>query len=467
MRWSHPALEALARLLVERTGLAFAAGRRAGFEAGIGRVMARAGVRDPSVYLDIVRSDPDPHALDDLIAELTVGETYFFREPDQFRALREEILPEIRGLRGEGHVFRAWSAGCASGEEAYSMAIVLLETFGPGRSHLMATDISYEALAKARSADFGAWSLRGADSEPALPYLRPGGDRFELAESVRKLVTPGYLNLALDAYPSARSGIWEMDLIFCRNVLIYLDKATVRAVARRLFDSLAEGGWLITASSDPPLVDIAPFEPVVTDRGIFYRRGPTPASSSPTPDQEGPLPRSASARDLNLGEAREAMSRGDYARAAHLTLGLGGVDALVLRVRALANLDPKAAERASADSTARHPLSDELRHLRAVLLLTLGLDAEAAREARHAVYLDRTSAMAHFTLGSALLRLGNKPGARRAFRNARDLAAARPFEEPVRLADGETAGRLARAAESQLARLEGRVEAGLGIGDSP
>jgi hypothetical protein len=121
--WSHPSYEEVVHLLGTRTGLSFSPERRAGVEQGIRRAMGRAGVDDPAQYGRRVAGDDA--ALDDLIVELTVGETYFFREPAQFEFLRATVLPEIRGRRGEGHVLHAWSAACASGEEAYSLAIVL------------------------------------------------------------------------------------------------------------------------------------------------------------------------------------------------------------------------------------------------------------------------------------------------------------------------------------------------------
>ena len=458
MNWSQPAFEDLARLVGERTGLAFAPGRRAAVEAEIRRVLARAGAAGPAEYLERLGPDPDPHALDDLIAELTVGETYFFREPDQFRFLRDTVLPEIRARRGHGHILRAWSAGCASGEEAYSLAIVFREELPAGRAHLLATDLSREALARARRARYSDWSLRGEGAAAARPYLRPEGNDHVVVEPLRRMVSPGYLNLAVDDYPSAASGVWGMDLIFCRNVLIYLDRETVGAVARRLHDSLAPGGWLIAASSDPPLLEHAPFEPVATDRGLFYRRGGRgrPAPPAPARRRRGPDRRPARPRRV-LAEARESLARGDYAGAVDRTRGPA-------RGRGPGPAHPGPGQPRRRAGRARlgrgdgaYPLSDELHHLRAVLLLGLGRVAEAAEAARRAVYLDRGSAMAHFTLGLILARMGDRSGAWRAYRNARDLGRARPPGEPVPLSDGVPAGRLARSAESLMARLQERV----------
>ena len=210
---------------------------------------------------------------DDLVTELTIGETYFFRESRHFEWLRSTLLPELRA-RGNGEQsIRIWSAGCASGEEAYSLAMACTRDGLAARSHVLATDISRAALARARQAVYTTWSLRGEGVESASTYLKPIGDRFQVVDEVRRLVTFEHLNLALDIYPSFATATWGVDLIFCRNVLIYFDRETVGAVARRLFNSLAEGAELVTASSDPPLgKGKHPFTPACWRRGVFYQR---------------------------------------------------------------------------------------------------------------------------------------------------------------------------------------------------
>jgi chemotaxis protein methyltransferase CheR len=476
MAWSDPAFEEVVTLLGIRSGLAFPENRHDSAEQGIRRAMRRAGVGSLHGYRELVETDAG--ALDDLLVELTVGETYFFREPQHFEFIRREVLPAHRRRCGEDHLLRAWSAGCASGEEAYSLAIVIEKELAE-RAHVLATDVSRAALAKARRAAYGSWSLRGDAAAAASPYLTRQGKQFLVADKIRRRVTFNYLNLALDVYPSFATGTWALDLILCRNVLIYFNRETVRKVARRLFDALAPGGWLITASSDPPLNGEAPYETVVTEWGVFYRRGneaealaaearplSRPAAAAArtiaVPDQElgvrdqgsgighgavvGVPPLAGSSRDseASLTPALRALTRVEDA-----------VAAAVQQVRMLANGDTARASQACSVATAQHPLSTELHFLHAVLLLELGQDEEAAQAARRVLYLDRGLAVAHFTLASILRRRGDVRGARRAYRNARALCRARPEPEVVPLSDGEPAGRLAAAAEAQLALLEG------------
>jgi len=174
--WSHHAFAAVAQFVTAQTGLSFASTDRTGAEAGIRRAMARAEVADVSRYAELLEAGRIP--IDDLVTELTVGETYFFREPAHFEFIQREIFAEVLERRGAGHVLRMWSAGCATGEEPYSLAIVLEEAGLAGR--VIASDISRTALQRAREATYRAWSLRGLDAERIHRWFRPAGDRWRL-----------------------------------------------------------------------------------------------------------------------------------------------------------------------------------------------------------------------------------------------------------------------------------------------
>ncbi len=297
--WTDPAYEAIACWLHARTGLTFGPNRCQDAEAGIRRVMTKAGIADIAICQQLLGSARMP--LDDFITELTVGETYFFRDPGQFDFIRRELLPAIRRRHGHDHALRAWSAGCASGEEGYSLAMLFEQELVDQRTTILATDISRAALARARMANYGPWSLRGDDGSLADRYFRRKGDRFVLADRIRQRVNFEYLNLALDHYPSLASGAWGMDIILCRNVLIYFDRETVRRVMRGLIESLADGGVLITGASDPLYQEEGSHEIMVTPVGVFYRRdrvrqgpvvimtpAPPAAPEPPPPSPPGP-----------------------------------------------------------------------------------------------------------------------------------------------------------------------------------
>jgi chemotaxis protein methyltransferase CheR len=469
-------VETVLALVCERTGLSFPPSRRTLAEAGVRRMAERAAVADPLRYRELLVSDPA--AMDELVAELTVGETYFFREPEQLAFIRKRVLPELQERRDLAAPMRVWSAGCASGEEAYTLAILLCEA-GVRSMRVLGTDLSRERLARARQARYTRWSLRGLPAELMPRYFRRRGNEFEVTPFLRQPVEFGVLNLAEDAYPSISTGVWGMDLILCRNVLIYLDRDTVAKVARRLVDSLSDTGWLFLGASDPPIGELVACEVVMTGAGLAYRKRPTgraimpPAPraglAQPAPPQREPavppLPRPIPPRPAEptppapaAMEADDAAARyaaGDYAGAADAAARQtardpGEVGAWILRIRALANQGRLAeAGRACAEALERHPRHAELLYLHAVLLCEAARFGDAAAAARRALYLDRSLAVAHLALGTALARIGDRAGARRAMRNAERLLAAMPPQTPVPAADGEPAGRLAEIARVQ------------------
>ncbi|MBI4538710.1 MAG: protein-glutamate O-methyltransferase CheR [Gemmatimonadetes bacterium] len=503
---SVAAVEAAADLVRRCTGLAFSGPRHSALRSGLVKAMQRAGATDPGGYMTALAEDPT--LLDDLVAELTVGETYFFRDTDQFSLIRDEILPAMVARRARP--LRIWSAGCATGEEPYTLAILVREHGGARDAHILGTDLSTGALARAWRASYGRWSLRGVPDRVVSAYFERVGDRFELIPSLRAAVEFRYLNLVEDSYPSLATGVCGMDLILCRNVLIYFDNEAILRVARRLLDSLSDDGWLLLGAADPPLGDIVPCQVVVTRAGLAYRRSagrsvslpsawrsggpearhefpfrPVEAASdgsaanepqvprrrgirvpelTPRPRQSAPTPPAASEAETGgvPQDATEVVRRyreGDYAGAAELARRLvprdgGDAGVWILLVRALANRgDLVEAGRACAAALDRHRASAELTYLHAVLLGEAGRDAEAAEAARRALYLDRRLVVAHLALGGALARLGDRDGAGRAFRNAERLLEAVPPREIVPAADGEPAGRLAEIARVQRALL--------------
>lgn len=442
------AFAAVESFVRRRTGLVFGAARRPSFEAALSAIMRRAGVRAPDAYL--TRLEADPALLDDFVAGITVGETYFYRDQAQWSVIRDSVLPSLSARQGRGAGLRAWSAGCAAGAEPYTAAIVLREQGLAAGAHIIGSDISRAALAQARHAQFGRWALRGVPDATVQTYFQASGDRFTLASPIREAVDFRYLNLAEDVYPSLTTGIWGMDLILCRNVLIYFDAETIARVARRLVASLSDEGWLLLGASDPVISELVPCDVVMTGSGLAYRRRRTGHRPAPHVREVARVPAPSS------DAARESVPERPRSQVAPAPEPTDELEAIA-RVRAFANRgELDAAGHACLAALERHRMSAELTYLHAVLLSEAGHHQAATVAARRALYLDRTLAVAHLALGGALARLGDQDGARRAFRNAeRSLRAMAP-DQPAPAADGEPAGRLAEMARVQQ-RLLGEV----------
>jgi chemotaxis protein methyltransferase CheR len=406
-----------------------------------------------------------------------VGETYFFRESGQLEFIRREVMPALLRRRSADAPVRAWSAGCASGEEPYSLAILLSELGLAARTRVLGTDLARARLAAAAEARYGRWSLRGVDDALVRRYFRERDGRYELAPEVRALARFAHLNLADHAAVQTKVGTGTMDLVLCRNVLIYLDEATVRRVAGHLLGALADDGWLFLGASDPSLADYVPCDVVVTGAGIAYRRARcgAPASRPPVRARPSvafpiesprvappapPAPRApTTSAAAEAAQARRHYDARDYrgaADAAQRSVALDGErpEVWALRVRALANAGAHAdAEAVCAAALDRHALSAELAYLHALLAAEAGRHEEAVRAARRALYLDRTLVVAHLALGAGLARLGDPAAARRAFANAGRLLADLPRDAEVPMADGEPASRLAALVRARLALL--------------
>ena len=217
----------------------------------------------------------DSEVWNDLIKKVTVGETYFFRDSDTIEALRRHILPDLIARHQTDRTLRLWSAGCATGEEPYTLAILLrqiLSDIDRWKVLILATDINRQALSQAIAGRYRAWSFRETDPVLQSTYFTPDGDTFTLAPAVREMVTFAYHNLAEDNYPSPTNQTNNLDLILCRNVTIYLPTSLIYDIANRFYQCLPNGGWLIVGPSETHLEIYRQFQTIYFHRATAYQR---------------------------------------------------------------------------------------------------------------------------------------------------------------------------------------------------
>lgn len=453
-------LGAVQDLLRERTGLVFHPPRVAQLRSALAWTMEHAQIHNPHDL--VARLSRDQALLDHLVANLAVGETYFFREPEHFGFIHHHIIPEHRARPTEPKPFQAWSAGCSTGEEAYSLAMVLKDSgFDASSARVMATDLSTHALACGRLARYRPWSVRGESGALAKRHLEWDGSLFRVPQAIRDMVCFHPLNLVTEELDQPGADPTDQDLILCRNVLIYFDARTVHPVARRLWKALVPGGWLITSSADPPLQDLGLFHATTTSAGVLYRKPqdtnlPTGSRAQPDPScLHHALDRVAAALSVTPGTAPpEVVDTPEPNSPNHddaaLDAGMEGVRALA----ATGNLDGAITR---CDWLVRqHPLSAPLHFLHATLLTAAGQRELALQSTRRVLYLDRSLAAAHFLHAQLLEQQEDLPGALRAYQTTRALCLAMPPQEVVRLGDGVNAERLAALADRQVRVLQGR-----------
>jgi chemotaxis protein methyltransferase CheR len=233
-------------------GLYFDDGSRFLLERRLSRRLEQHQLRTFAEYYHLLRYDRRrEEELAVLIDNLTTNETYFFREGAQLRAFSEEILPEIRTANAGRRRLRIWSAGCSTGEEPYTIAILLLESGDWWRDwqvEILGSDISQRVLHTARRGVYKKGSHRATPPDMLRKYFHEEGKGdYRVVDAVRSLVSFSAVNL-LD--PSKLSLIRDMDVIFCRNVIIYFDREAKKKVIGSFYDRLHEGGYLLLGHAE-------------------------------------------------------------------------------------------------------------------------------------------------------------------------------------------------------------------------
>lgn len=432
-------LQALKRWILEQTGLAYYESRDDDFTERIERRMKESGATDPSAYLKLLQSpEAGEVEFDALVAELTIGETYFFRHAEQFAALAKRVLPDLLERRKDTKRLRIWSAGCAIGAEPYSIALSLKRDLGSRldgwKVVIVATDINRKFLERAREARYGEWSLRGLPDTLRQTCFTRDGDMWVLNREYREQVSFRYHNLVAHPFPSVPHNLFAFDLILCRNVMIYWDAATIARAARQFHDSLSPGGWLFIGHAESNSEFQRLFQRVEVPGAIVYQRGPDAAvtTQAPTlkvvpPPEEQPPSASGSPTPMDPGqEIRELASRGELERAS-----ARGAELL-----AQAKLDAK------------------LHYYCAVVEESRGRVEEAEILLRRALFLDRRFIIAHYQLALMLRRKGDADGAARCFRNALKLVEKARPEEALPAADKLTVEEFTEIARTQLETLD-------------
>ena len=256
---ASPELAEVARVLAGAVGLSLSAGLRRTLRNGIEAAAAAAGVEPLALARRVVAGDRE--ALAALVEHAVVLETYFYRHPQQL-ALLERLLFDAPGP------LAIWSAGCASGEEPYSVALALLEAGRAGRGdRIVATDVSEHALAAARAATYGPWALRRVPPQVAARWLTGPPAARRVVEEARALVDLRRHNLVVDPAPGG-----PFDAILCRNVLIYFEPPVAAEVLYRLANALRPGGLLLVGPVELPLASALPLDWVDDEGGTVLRR---------------------------------------------------------------------------------------------------------------------------------------------------------------------------------------------------
>jgi len=449
--------------------------------------------RGAASYLEILRSEAGEEELRRLLPLVTVGKTSFFRDERQFTALAALLPDLLTRARAEGRPVSIWSAGCATGEEVYSIAITAADAGArPGEIELLGTDVNPEAVAAAARGAFDARRVREVRPSVLERHFEVGGDVVRVRSDLRRLLAGVRThNLVSNIYPRPDRGGW--DLIFCRNVIIYFDTPTTQEVLTRFHSALTPGGYLFLGYSESLFRIFEGFELDEVAGAFVYRRpeGPsrpravaplTPQVAAyrwaPRPVRHLPLSAAASASGpgapvppappMSPQEVLEGavglFSEGRFGAARDLLERLLAQSGEHLAVRlTLANLYGilRQADRARESyqaALALEPLSAEAHLFYGIHLLAEGDTEMAALELSRALFLDPDLCLAHYYLGRCREAQRDLHRARLGYKNAVEAHARRPEGQrqvflgyyPDMPEDGAA---FARAAEYALAAL--------------
>lgn len=254
----------VATLVRERSAIHLTTGKEYLVESRLAPLARSAGLTDVTAYIRTLRTHPSRHA--QVVEALTTNETSWFRDVSPFNALRSELLPPLVAA-GRTHV-RMWSAACSTGQEPYSVAIAMAEDFPQLGLHIIATDLSEQVLAQARSGQYSQLEVnRGLPAAMLVKHFQRNGAKFEISPELRQQVTFRTHNL-LDTPPAGG----PFDVVFLRNVLIYFDVPTKREVLDRVRSVLAPGGTLFLGAAETTLGIDAGWKRVAAAGSSVYRR---------------------------------------------------------------------------------------------------------------------------------------------------------------------------------------------------
>lgn len=474
----HALLPQLSRLLETEMGLYYPEKSWGDLERRIAAAVPALGMTDTETCVrQLLSTSLTPGRIEILARHLTIGETYFFRDKGCFDALQEHIFPELMRVCGRTHrQLRIWSAGCCTGEEPYSIAILLdrlAPSMGTSNATILATDINPAFLQKAAEGLYSEWSFRGTPAWIKERYFkRRKNGQFEILPHIRKRVTFSYLNLAEETYPAISSGTDGMDVIFCRNVLMYFSPDRITKIGANFYRSLVNGGWLVLSPVEAGGNLFPQFKPTTFPDAILYLKTKNdqpygnkfrnlvqapdaqtyarcmlaPALAPPSYPNEGEthVLREDIQEKTSIGRTTDepiqtaAMHDASLRQANHEQF-----DMLFSMARSYADLgELTVAIRWCEKAVAVNKLNPATHYLLATICQELGQSETAKLSLNRTLYLDPDFVLAHFALGNLCMSDDQRRDAERHFDNALALLALRPHDELLPESNGLTAGRL-------------------------
>jgi chemotaxis protein methyltransferase CheR len=491
-------------LLIETCGLQFEEDRNQSLHLALWQGLQHRGYNSYQEYYNLLKFHPEGRwEIRELLDLITIGETYFFRSKAQFDVLMKFVLPEIikRKISSRDKLIRAWSAGCSRGDEAYSMAMVMMEvlpSYQDWRISILGTDINRNGLAYAKKAIYGEKDIGYLPKKYLDKYFKVQGSTYALRPEVSELVQFEYHNLAKDPYIDER--MQNTDLIFCRNVTIYFNPQVTPRVIENFYNCLAEEGYLFLGHTETLWQITNKFERMEFPQTFIYKKRGFPV-------QEDVMKPFMAVPEMNLEDLTHSMAlkRPSGSTLSESLPSDGRVEGLTsvketdteknfylettLPLKEMENepfpsfsnhlttqdknhiftclanatlLANEAKYKEAADLLAKVIALDNLRveayYLLGVLSYKSGDLEEAEAQFRKVIYVSPDSALAYFNLGNIYLYQRKFSEAAREFKNVIRLSERRPKDEQIKFCEDFTVEFLIRASKNNLLEISERGE---------
>lgn len=458
-------LSQLSQFVSSQTGLFFPEKKWPEFKRGIKNSALDLGFEDPMSYIhSLLSSSYTQKQFNTLIGHLTVGETFFFRDKNLFQVLKDHVFPRlIRSRHENGKNIRIWSAGCCTGEEPYSIAMLIdqiIPEIQDWEISIAASDINEMFLQKAKNGLYSSWSFRNVPVQIIEKYFqKPNKNHFKISAHLKKMVQFYQLNLIEKQHPLLLSK--DQDIIFCRNVLMYFTPLLRAQVIRRLINSLAEGGWLIVSPVETAFIQGPDLKVVqFSDSFLFQKELPgeenprSIPSFLPSDYADKGTKRDRNSQSLKQDIYQEALTlykKGFYGESTQklsslLSSGQNDNEIFLLNAEAMALLGKNFANLGKLDEarkwSERAIYSEKLNPAYYYLLATIcqeqGHIQESIKFHKQALYLDPEFILAHFALGNLFMQEDRRRESKKYLHNALSLLMSINPKDVLPYSDGVT-----------------------------
>lgn len=477
-------------LITQRTGIVLQNHQLSNLHDTVRKACVHFACKDvEQLLLTLQQSEGLTTQFEYLLAGITVGESYFFRDSEQINLLRDRLLPEMISFKRTQGDFslRIWSAGCSQGQEIYTIALLLMELIPDihkWRIHLLGTDINSEVVAKAIRGRYSEWSFRNTPQLMRERWFIQTGREFEIHPAIKHMVHFSCLNLSADVYPSVLNATNGLDLILCRNVFIYLDTGTVQRSMTQYADCLLDQGILMLGASDPIYYRHTQLELIQSPQAGYFRKvgkrdsGIAQQVVLSIAPEENKLNAAMFSSDLPAAHPRKIASNFSSEKTNQFNISgsedwrsvLVEVEADLLKdkenselwqikARALANMGSSGlALDACERSLQLDPVNKHTYLILGLILSEMDRFKEADAALRKTLYLDRSFLQGHYELGMLRVRSKDFPGALKCLENALKLAKKGGPQRELEHAAGMTYDCFAQVLQNEIAMLRVTAE---------